>query len=259
MTAWEITNALAAFLMPPGSLLLLILAGLLLLRRRRRLGVGLIAGAAALLYVGSTPYVGGRLLQSLDPPYADPAADRSGAAIVVLGAGRHPVAPEYGGDTANSPALVRMRYGAHLHRTLGKPLLVTGGRPRGGTVSEAHLMQQVLEQEFNVPVRWVEDASDNTFENALLSRRTLAAAGVQRIYLVTHAWHMPRARLAFERAGFEVIPAPTAFTTPPPRSVVDFLPDADGLKRTATWAHEVIGMVWYRLKSVASNISAREP
>ena len=39
----------------------------------------------------------------------------------------------------------------------------------------------------------------------------LEAAGVRRILLVTHAMHMKRARDAFEAAGLEVVPAPTAW------------------------------------------------
>ena len=54
---------------------------------------------------------------------------------------------------------------------------------------------------------------------------------MQQIYLVTHAWHMPRAQLAFEHAGFSVIPAPTGYTTRFELTVLDFLPDADALCR----------------------------
>jgi uncharacterized SAM-binding protein YcdF (DUF218 family) len=259
MTVWTVTNAIAAALMPPGSLLVLLIAGLLLLRHRRRLATGLIAAATASLYVLSTPYVGTRLLASLEPPYTDPAADGSGQAIVVLGGGRYDDAPEYDGDTVGGGTLARLRYGARLHRATGKPVAVTGGSPRGGARSEAELMKAVLERDFDVPVRWVEGASNTTYENALFTHRTLSEAGIRRIYLVTHAWHMPRSVQVFGRAGFEVIPAPTHYTTPPPRSVVDFLPDAGGLQRSAIWGHEVIGMVWYRLKSIVSTTAAATP
>ena len=259
MTPWTVTNAIAAALMPPGSLLLAFIAGLLLLRRRRALATGLIILATVSLYVFSTPYVGTRLLSSLEPAYVDPAADGSGQAIVVLGGGRYDDAPEYGGDTVGSPTLVRLRYGATLHRATGQPIAVTGGSPRGGARSEAELMKAVLERDFDVPVRWVEGASNTTYENALFTHRTLREAGIRRIYLVTHAWHMPRSVQVFERAGFGVIPAPTHYTTPPPHSVVDFLPDAGGLQRSAIWAHEVIGIVWYRLKSLLSTTAAATP
>ncbi|MDP1636277.1 MAG: YdcF family protein, partial [Gallionellaceae bacterium] len=158
-------------------------------------------------------------------------------------------APEYGGDTVGGSTLERLRFGARLHRETGKPVLVTGGRPLGNDDSEAAQMKRVLEQEFNVPVRWTEDSSDNTLENARLSREILKAAGVERIYLVTHAWHMPRAQAVFEKAGFKVVPAPTAWTTRYKTDLLAFVPNAYALRDSRIFMHELIGMLWYRIKS----------
>lgn len=258
MTAWEITNAIAAFLLPPGCLLLLIAAALVVMHRRRGAGMALIGISGVALYVLSMPYAAERLVQSLEPPYTDPLGNPAGQAIVILGAGRYMSAPEYGRDTANSPGLVRMRYGAHLYRTLGKPVLVTGGNPRGDGASEGEIMKTVLETEFNVPVRWVEGASNTTYENAIMSRQMLNDTGVNTVYLVTHAWHMPRARRSFEQAGFTVIAAPTQFkTSDGPLSLVDFLPSGGALHASSTYAHEVLGMAWYRLKSLVSQVTPR--
>ena len=109
-------------------------------------------------------------------------------------------------------------------------------------------MQAVLTREFQVPVQWIEQDSRNTLENARLSRRLLQAAGVQRIYLVTHAWHMPRARLAFEHAGFAVIPAPTRYATFFESTILEFLPKASALLDSSRFFHEVIGIGWYHLR-----------
>lgn len=257
MSAWEITNAIALLLMPPGCLLVVSGLGLLLLRRRRRLGVTLLALSWTGLYVLSMPYVADRLLRSLEPPFSDPKANPAGEAIVVLGGGKYYAAPEYGhADTVNPQVLARLRYGVQLHRALGKPVLVTGGSPRGEAVAEADVMKRVLEEDYGVPVRWVERASDNTDENARLSFRLLHGAGVRTVYLVTHAWHMPRSRASFERAGFAVIPAPTLYRTSAPRKIVDFLPDVAALVTSGIYFHEVIGLAWYRLKFVVSSRSS---
>lgn len=245
---WLITNAIAAFLMPPGNLLLLAAIGALVAWRRPRLGRALIALSFLALWILSTPYVAEALVKSLEPVPVDPLADRSGQAIVVLGGGSYLSAPEYQGqDTVGAAALVRLRYAAHLHRALGKPILVSGGAPLGNSTSEAEQMKRALERDFGVPVQWSEPGSNNTLENARLSRRLLGAA-IRRIYLVTHAWHMPRAQLAFERAGFDVIPAPTEYSTRFEVNALDFLPSAGALSGSRTFFHEVIGIGWYHLR-----------
>jgi uncharacterized SAM-binding protein YcdF (DUF218 family) len=182
------------------------------------------------------------------PPSA--ATTGSAAAIVVLGGGKSHDAPEYSGDTVRGATLLRLRYAAHLQRQTGLPVLVSGGSPEGSTQSEAELMQRTLQNEFSVPVRWVEGDSANTLENASFSYRMLAAENIRTIHLVTHAWHMPRAQLVFEAAGFRVIPAATAYTTRYQMTVLDFLPSAEALRDSALFFHEVIGIVWYRLRLI---------
>ena len=87
-------------------------------------------------------------------------------------------------------------------------------------------MKEVLEKEFRVPVRWIEEASGNTRENAYKSFAILKKDGISRIALVTHAWHMPRAAREFEQAGFKVIPAATAYTTRYKTDLFAFIPTA---------------------------------
>ena len=128
------------------------------------------------------------------------------------------------------------------------PVLVAGGNPEGSPAAEAAHMARVLEHDFRVPVQWREERSNTTAENARHARDILKAAGVHRIYLVTHAWHMPRARLAFERAGFEVVPAATGYTTGYRVTVLDFLPDAHALRDSGLFFRELIGLIWYRLQ-----------
>jgi uncharacterized SAM-binding protein YcdF (DUF218 family) len=245
---WLIRNAIASALMPPGFLLLVALWGLAMLRRRPLLGKSMIALALIALYALSTQYVADTLLHALEPPARDPLADRSGEAIVVLGAGTYFGAPEYGADTVSADGLVRLRYAAHLHRATRKPILTTGGSPAGASVGEATQMKAVLNRDFQVPVAWIEDQSRTTLENARLTHKILGPAGLRTIYVVTHAWHMPRAKLAFENAGFTVIPAATGYATRFRLKLLDFLPDARALLDSSRFFHEVIGIAWYQLQ-----------
>ncbi len=245
--SWFLTNLISAFLLPPLNLLLVAGIGLLLWHKHPRIARGLVIASFAALWLLSTPYVAEGLLHTLEgQPYnrSNEAAD----AIVILGGGQRFDAIEYGGNTVSQDTLERLRYGAALHRKTGKPILVSGGAPQGGS-AEAQLMQQVLEQEFHIPVRWVEPGSDNTQQNAEQSQHLLAAAGITRVYLVTQAWHMPRAIAAFERTGMQVVPAPTAWTTRHHTTLLTFLPDGRALRKSYFFMHEVIGMLWYKLKS----------
>jgi len=73
-------------------------------------------------------------------------------------------------------------------------------------------MMETIEAEFGVPIRWVESESRNTFENARYSAQILQGAGIQRAFLVSHAWHMP------------------------------------ALQKSAYAFHEYLGNLWYRLR-----------
>ena len=248
--SWFVTNLVSAFLLPPLNLLLAALAGLFIARWYPRLGRALLTGSLALLWLCSTPYFAEGALRLLEGQIKSvDVRTQSADAIVVLGGGTYFHAPEYGTDTVGEATLVRLRYAARLQRETGKPLLVTGGKPLGNDLSEAHQMRAVLEQEFKVPVRWAEDASGNTLENARYSYQVLQKAGIKRIYLVTHAWHMPRSILAFRSAGFDVVPAPTAFTTRYRNDLLSFIPNAEALRDSKIFMHEIIGLLWYRLKS----------
>ena len=237
-----------ALLLPPGGLLILGFLGLWIRRGRRRLGTTLIAAALGLMYLFSMPLFASWALSLLCPPYVDPRSHGGVEAIVVLGGGTYGFASEYGGDTVNVLTLMRVRYAARLHALTAKPILVSGGQLTEQATAEAEQMRALLTDEFKVPVRWFEDRSRDTFTNALETRQVLAPLAIKKIYLVTHAWHIPRARIAFEHAGFDVVPAPTGFATVEDIGTLDFVPRASALLSSYYFFHEVIGYAWYWIR-----------
>src|SRR5262249_43645080 len=126
------------------------------------------------------------------------------------------------------------------------PILVTGGgRPDS---PHADAMRRVLEAE-GVPAGmiWVGPNADNTHENAIYSAQILRSKGGSPVALVVEANSMTRARLAFQKAGIDVAPAPTAFTQLT-RDYSDWWPGWQGIRANGTSIHEMVGIVWYKLR-----------
>ena len=245
---WLFKNLLGTLLLPPANaLLLLALAGVF---RKRRWSFGLAVFAGLLMFVQCLPVVSGALMATLEDRAGPVLTDAKDAqAIVVLGSGLNIAAEEYGGDTANDRSLVRLRYGATLARRYHLPVLVSGGLPRTAQRTEADAIADILEQEFGVPVRWRETQSRDTADNARMSKQILNAAGIQRIVLVTQAFHMPRAQRMFEAAGFSVLPAPTDFKSRNDKTLTaaDWLPQAKALHNTYYALHEWLGIAWFEM------------
>ena len=169
------------------------------------------------------------LIACIEPPATSISAPigKRAQAIVVL----------TGGDLKNQEA-------ARLYLATGLPVLASGGD------REAAAIKKQLERDFHVPVRWTEEKSLNTEENAIFTAEILARENIQTIILVTHALHMRRAQKMFEDRGLEVIPAPTNFSTHPALEWRDFLSSAEGRNLAKSALHEIFGLVWYRMRRI---------
>lgn len=248
----------AALLIPPLNLLPLGLAGVALsaLHRPgwRRLGRWATGIAMVGLFGFSLPVVGGTLIWSLeaglprDPVAA--AAARPPGAIVVLSAdaGFGTVGGIEPGSGIGAMTLDRMRAGVILARRTGLPLLVTGGRLERGARSIARQMAASLHDDFGLAARWVEPLAADTWQNARFSARLLRADGIGAVYVVSDAWHLKRALIAFARTGVTAIPAAVRFDRPPDFQLDDFVPHVSALQSSYYALHEWIGCAYYALR-----------
>ena len=224
-----------AVVLPPNGPLLLLALGLALVARKPRLGRWLALTGLLTLLALCLPVVATALLRILDDGAALDVHQLSGSeAIVILGGGVRPDAPEYGGDTLGRLTLERVRYGAWVARKTQLPVLVTGGAVFDGS-AEADLMKRSLEDEFGIAVRWSEARSRNTHENAVFSGAILAGAGIRQIVLVAHSFDMRRAKAEFSEAGLEVIPAATNIPSNGPSHWIDWIPTVTALQ-ISYWA-----------------------
>ena len=238
-----------AFLLPPTAFLLLAICGAVIRRWRPRLGAALILAGFILLWAAATPLVALWQLRAIEAEVPQNPLSGTGArAMIVLGGGSYVEAPEYGGDTVSAQTLERVRYAARLYRLTAAPIMLSEGTPVGARSSEAEQMRDVLIQELTTPVTWLESSGTDTLDSALRTEKVLHEEGIKKVLLVTHAWHMRRARAAFEHAGLEVVPAPVGFAVNSASTLSQLIPDAQAMVLTHRAWREAIGLIWYRIK-----------
>lgn len=253
---------LAALVLPPFGPLLLGAFGLFFAARQQRAGLWVAALALAMLWLLSCHGAAIWLARSL-PQYAPATAQTLRTAqvqaIVILGGGVRPVAPEYGEAQLSPATAERLRYGLHLAHQTGLPLAFSGGIgwAANGTQSqsEAEVAQRVAERETGVRFRWIETASRDTGENASSLAPLLQRDSITRIALVTHAWHMPRSLANFSASGLQSTPAPMGFVLPVEHRILEWLPSGQGLQTSRIVLREWLALASLRL----STALGREP
>jgi uncharacterized SAM-binding protein YcdF (DUF218 family) len=234
-----------ALLVPPFNLVPASIAGLLIVRWHRRTGFLIVALGLGGLWLLATPIVAEWLIFSLerDLPLIPPGNTPPGAIVILSAEMRH----SFGSvDAIPGPlTLERERAGAALARRTNLPILVTGGDLDDDPESLAAVMARSLASDFNTPVRWIEPNSVDTWANAANSATILRAQHIHSIYLVTHAWHMRRALLAFARTDIAVTAAPVWLDPVPVGKWSDFVPTASAWLTSYYALHEWLGCAYY--------------
>jgi uncharacterized SAM-binding protein YcdF (DUF218 family) len=245
---------LKLILLPPGSLLILLLIGWLF--ARRFVGRLLILLATVALYLLSTPAAVAWLatqVETVPALTAEELTHSDADAILVLMAGLRRINPELdGAPSLSAPSLERLDYALSLHRRTGLPIIISGGSVKGDTRPLAELGSEWLENRVGVTPLALDATSRDTWENAHNSAEILQRLGLERVLLVTHAAHMPRAMLSMRAARVDAIAAPFGFEHAPealraPLTVNDWLPQPGYLGRSYLLLHEMAGLFWYGL------------
>lgn len=256
---------LTALVLPPVPLLLALVLGARLMLPRRGWGWLIVLtsiGALWLTACSGFAHVIEPLLLTASPPLrperiaelraqAKPAGNQRGGngtvAILVLGGGVEPYAPEYGMSNLASSSMESLRYALWLSRETGWPVAFSGGIGWGNRAgaAEADVAARIAAQEYGRPLRWVESESRDTRENAARSLPMLRDAGVQHVLLVTRGWHMQRAKLLFEEAthgnGMRIEAAPMGLATGVEIPVLAWIPSSAGFERVRLVLREWLG------------------
>ena len=255
-----------AIVLPPVPLIVLALVGAWLLARKRRGGWVAVVPACVGLWLagcdGFALWIERAVLHA--PPALDAdsraalrarAARQRDLAIVVLGGGVVPRAPEYGGaDSLGTASLERLRYGLWLGRDTGIPVAMSGGlgwiQLDSHAAGEATIGQRIARDEFGAALRWQESGSRDTRENAQHTVALLAPAGVHEMVVVTHGWHMTRALREFRAAaagvpgGISLLAAPIDTAPQFDRAGFEWTPTGEGGLRVRQAVRECWALIF---------------
>lgn len=259
-----VLSKVAFFVIAPSHVCLIALGagiGLLTWTTFQRLGRWLLlVGFAGLVVLGFSP-VGNLLLYPLEQRFAPPKdlAARSYDGIIFLGGfedgnismGRNTLALIDAGERLSET--VRL-----AHQLPQMPLIFTGGagsifleaKDAGGAVGK-----YLRDVGINPKRIIIENASRNTWENAIFTKELLKPTSQSKYLLVTSAWHMPRSMGIFRKAGFRVDAYPVDYRTAGAMDLQrPFSMMATGLKRTDRAAKEWIGLLAYWVSGRSSTL-----
>lgn len=242
-----ILKLLYAWLLPPGIFLLAILLAYFFCRKSKN--ARWLLYVFALVYLLSIQAVSDFVIKPLENAYPQPAVSelKDAQAIVVLGGGSYSGVSDFDGEgQIGADAANRLFMGLRLHKALGLPVILSGGKVFSYSASEADVAYRLLKAS-GVEEKYLikEDRSRNTAGNAKFTKEICGQKHFEKVILVTSAYHMPRSVAFFQREGVDVIPYPTDYRTDK-KTVLNafaFTPLADSFYNTATAMKEYLGLL----------------
>ncbi len=224
-----------AFLLPPGIFIIALFFAGLLAKRFKKVFIAF----AALFYLLSIKPVANLLLEPLE---FYKVADTGASAVVVLGGGSNP----NGIIKAYPDAFKREFYGCYLAKQKGLPLIFSGGGIKKITEadnakSDFNLIQSLSDANLTI---YYENKSLNTKQNAQFTAKLFDKLKLpKKIYLVTSAYHIPRAVHYFQKEGFSVIPKAVNYKIERNLTFFDYLPNMGSLGDSYLAIHEYFGLL----------------
>lgn len=242
---------IAAFIMPPGLfVLLLLLFCFYLFKKSESKLIKLTAVFTLLFFFFLSTAFGVQILLHPLENYADEISVNAFERhpIVVLGGGLNYQTREKAAPSIHS--IQRLVKAYQLHRRLKTPLIYSGGVAIGQEkVSEADAAADFLEslgmeREFYIS----EDQAQTTFENAAYLKKWVEENKVEKVYLVTSAYHALRSAAVFRAQKLDFLLVHSGFIYDHQFSWLDYLPNRGAFTANLSALHEWVGLVWYYLR-----------
>ena len=240
-------HKLLPLIVSPLGLVVFFLLVSVLVRRRGPAVVGLLV-----LLVSALPLTADRLWTALeaDYPYRPIESVDNADAVVVLSGMLGGIETSEGVVTQWGGEVDRLFSGVDLVKAGKAPLIIfTRGQwpwlnlpPEGEVLARRAIGMGIREKQILLT-----GIVSNTADEAAEVKTLMEFGGMRRVILVTSSFHMPRAKMLFDRAGIVSIPYPTDFKASGGHSDwMSFVPSANGLNQTSNAVREWIGRLYYR-------------
>jgi uncharacterized SAM-binding protein YcdF (DUF218 family) len=239
-------HKLLPLIVSPLGLVVFFLLISILVRRRGPAAVGLF-----LLLVSALPLTADRLWTALeaDYPYRLIESVENADAVVVLSGMLGGIETSEGVVTQWGDA-DRFMTGVDLVKSGKAPLIIftRGQWPWLNLPSEGEVLaRRAISMGISEKQILLTGIVTNTADEADEVKTLMEFGGMRRVILVTSSFHMPRAKMLFDRAGIVSIPYPTDFKSTGGHSDwMSYLPSAGGLSGTSSALREFIGRLYYR-------------
>jgi uncharacterized SAM-binding protein YcdF (DUF218 family) len=204
------------------------------------------------LLISASPLTSTLIWQDLesDYPYTDQTELTQHGAVVVLSgmltgtkAGES-VVSEWGDPDRFFAGVSMLKNGLAEHLIFTRGQMPWGQLPPEGEILRSKAI------EMGVPLSQIllTEPVSNTAEEAVAVRAVLEAESIDSIILVTSSFHMPRAKLLFEKQGISVQPFAVDFKAGTSLDWLSVIPSARAFLETSLGIREFIGRLYYYLK-----------
>jgi uncharacterized SAM-binding protein YcdF (DUF218 family) len=239
---------LPTFVLPIMLVIIVILIGLIQNKKK------LIYIAIGVLYILSTPIFSNNFFKLVEgSEYRKPLSALDSADAIVVLSGMLEI-NEVGDSTYIEWGDPDRFFGGIALFKAGKSqkLIFTGGKMPWDKAKKTEgdvLKEYAISSEIPSEKIFVSKDVENTADEAVAVKELISPS--KRIILVTSAYHMYRAKKLFEKKGFIVIPYKVDYKISNNKDVtiLDFLPSANNLELTETGIRELIGRIFYLIKS----------
>ena len=249
------TKILYTFIIPPGGIILALIIFNVYLFRQKIKGKSILCLIIAVFWLLSSNYIAFLLVKPLEKQYTNLSIEQLKAggydSIIMLGGGAINVSDFEGQGQVSGYVANRMLTVYRLHKALGLPVILSGGKVFEDTGREADIEQRIFKQMgIDDKNLILENQSRNTIENVKNTKVIMQEKGLQKPIVVTSGFHLPRAMLIFEQESIPSVAYVSDYQMSDDLvfSIFNLLPNSEALNRSCIAIREYLGILALKMK-----------